>query len=1102
MSHHSAASSSSGRGGGNNSSSSSNLSGGYDGGGRTRAGSGNGIGYGVRSSSRNSFCSSPRSGSGRGDINEVKVRPQRGFDASYGDYDDDQGEDGDVGEDDDDDWDDEAVDIVDDLVGMDDLGIDDEDFWEVSTFPKGRSGAGRPARGANQAYGAAASSSSSSCYFTNSSARRSRRMKPLDVSKELIVLMPGDDPVDKLGLDESELPEFICCMEEACVWEEPENLQDKDHGGHKDVEVPEGTQVIVPDVTVVEDPAREARATLGKEKDKDKDRLKRAASHARGKGNFVLGRMGESVAGTSYTSYEIESDDEDFLAQLRARDSKVAVAKTGSGGRNVVKPIGVDSKVAASFEDEHFCNMLVALEREFELARSFAPGRAETDAARARCVECMETSTRMLELVDATGMTPVKTLDRLERLLQEKDEQSTLAPASGLMTRAGHPGAGASPRAFGDVDALETGSDHGKPPGGQGGRPLHEQEIPCFSRDQVEALLPLAKALPVLVRVYNASQAAGGTESSSSNSSSSSTDRSSSGGGGSSSSGGDGGTLGRADSEAEDQQALTLTLTEPLLQRVHAYWAQKRASRKASLLRCYHTYIMENWTQQKDVLPVLPEDMDPAALLSAHDQLSRLRRDLDRARLIMDRVRRREKLKRDLVRTAGDALSAYVDELPVVEDGPEEPPRSLTMALSRQPRAAKQLAVEKLAGRGSREPLRDDLDFDENVLPFSLEDVNYDLLELPSPPSPAQLHVGAASASRRNSFDEFCYNESQRGSMRSRRFVQQPSPMGNSAATGWTGDEDHLLLLGVAACGVGRWTEIREDFLLARNSAQMNQRFTRLARRRCVLVKITGNSSAAAAKRAALKAEDSEDDDGEYTEVRTAFMTQHEIAAARSKLPPILVEMLEKYTEDGVWESIALRHLFDTQSKEKRCGRPQKYPLPIPIPKHLQNGGWQSRKRSLVQRPSTLVPGWQPGAGGGYGVRVGSFHASPSPYPLHIAVTAYQPSAPTRKGRPRKYSRLDNDEDDDEDDDAAWEVHALVRRKKEEQDTMRSERAKARALVPVEGIAVSHGGLAPGSSAQHLWSEGKTKRRRGRPPKQQSDENDEAPRKSHFRNKS
>jgi hypothetical protein len=83
-----------------------------------------------------------------------------------------------------------------------------------------------------------------------------------------------------------------------------------------------------------------------------------------------------------------------------------------------------------------------------------------------------------------------------------------------------------------------------------------------------------------------------------------------------------------------------------------------------------------------------------------------------------------------------------------------------------------------------------------------------------------------------------------------------------SSFCSWEVDEDKLLLLGVAACGMGRWREIREHFGLLRNSAQMvrteisedafilstlfyfivtfiqmlsmsqNQRFTRLAKRR------------------------------------------------------------------------------------------------------------------------------------------------------------------------------------------------------------------------------------------------------------------------------
>jgi hypothetical protein len=520
---------------------------------------------------------------------------------------------------------------------------------------------------------------------------------------------------------------------------------------------------------------------------------------------------------------------------------------------------------------------------------------------------------------------------------------------------------------------------------------------------------------------------------------------------------------------------------------------------------------MENWrVPTTDALPAIPEDKDVPGLVAAHGKLLRLRRDLDRARLIVDRVRRREKLKRELVRVAGDALEAHLSSLAVDdnEEVQEQPSKKDANQAKQQHddandgnnrggRAAKAEAKEKLANTGSAhnlfiktsiDPELDD-EFDESVLPFTLDEVNYEQLEIPPTPS---LSFGVGGFGRDHDGDK---GSGRQGLAARNRFSAQLSPVGSAVVSGWTGDEDHLLLLGVAACGVGRWTEIREDFLLGRNSAQMNQRFTRLARRRCMLVKITGSSSAAAAKHASSSKgssskqqdDDSEEDDegGEYTEVRTAFMSASDVQQARSKLPLILVKMLEKYDEDSVWESIALRHLFDTQSKEKRCGRPQKYPLPIPIPKHLQNGGWQTRKKNLVQRPSTLIPGWQPGSGGGYGVGVGTYQPpnQSSTQRGYIANTA----PPRPRGRPRKkrsrYSRGNDssdgdsdsdDEDDDDDDDESEEQEdqaVVAQRRKEEQDQLREERLRARALASTEDLTQ----LSKNTSSNSLASLGRKK---------------------------
>ena len=193
--------------------------------------------------------------------------------------------------------------------------------------------------------------------------------------------------------------------------------------------------------------------------------------------------------------------------------------------------------------------------------------------------------------------------------------------------------------------------------------------------------------------------------------------------------------------------------------------------------------------------------------------------------------------------------------------------------------------------------------------------------------------------------------------------IQQLSQFYNSLGShgGWTSDEDKLLLLGVATSGVGKWTEIRDDFMMKRNSAQMNQRFARLAGRRSVYVDINepdkydkGDDQAGSKAPTPATATPNLQDD--YKTVRTRFMSADEEKQARCKLSPNVKQMLEEFSEDKIWECIAIRHLHDTQSKGKKCGRPQKYPLPIPIPKYMQKGAWVNHRHLLIERPGSFTP--------------------------------------------------------------------------------------------------------------------------------------------------
>jgi len=185
-------------------------------------------------------------------------------------------------------------------------------------------------------------------------------------------------------------------------------------------------------------------------------------------------------------------------------------------------------------------------------------------------------------------------------------------------------------------------------------------------------------------------------------------------------------------------------------------------------------------------------------------------------------------------------------------------------------------------------------------------------------------------------------------------YVQARGPRLASASIGisgaWSSTEDKLLLLGVATSGVGRWTEMREDFLLKRNSAQMNQRFTRLAGRHSVFTELGAQQSDTNAelKFKQLKLKD------DYKDVRTKPVCADEEKELLEMLPEAVAEMLENFSEDTIWDSIAIRHIMDSQAQEKRSGRPQKYALPIHIPRHMQHGNWINYRDLIIDRPNEV----------------------------------------------------------------------------------------------------------------------------------------------------
>ena len=766
--------------------------------------------------------------------------------------------------------------------------------------------------------------------------RRSRRMRPIDGNKELIVLMPNDDPISKLQLEKNEIPEFVYCLEEKFDWVlEDEKLAEgegfgKGHGGrggesHASVPLPEGAEVHVP----------ESRVNEAHYKSLQKKQVP-----------FVLPPMGSEGRSSLYASYDLDNDDEDFLKAWTTGKPLVMLNNESHSGFVVLKNGSIKSRKGLAsggggsvpLNEMALGEMLVGFEREYELLKGSASMRSEINDAKFKCQEYMNSCSELADRAESFkgGREEIAALEKDFSVHQERvdiwharlDRSNSLVSLRSVKSDMS--------------DSVQNDDEKSIRPNVQ----PDLTELPIVTWEELEATLSAEWACKLVARIYRVFYPHSDT------------------------------TAKRTAQEDE-------LLLRPYLILVYEYWLNKRSARRSSLLRCYHNFIMENWKPQS-VLPMLSEDRNTEDLLKAHTQLVKLRHDLDRARLIMDRVRRREKVKKELVRVAGDTTDDFIRTLKIVNsDAKDSKELSVDVKFEktggktkesnnvRQPRAAKALALVKLDSNSSvpsesAAPIvSSDSGFDSDIIPFALEDCDYDKLELPANSSsfgvagsvetlPSRDSRSAAGSAQGYYSD---YDPRRANQRNPSKYNPASSPQGN-AGTGWTADEDRLLLMGVASCGVGRWTEIREDFLLARNSAQMNQRFTRLARRRCVLVKINSNAS---------NKRGNGEDTPEYTEVRTAFMSQQDVHNARSKLPPLIISMLEEYSEDNIWESIALRHLVDMQSKDKRCGRPQKYPLPIPIPKHLQNGGFMSRRKNIIQRPSELGYNWK-----GRGVAAGA----------------------------------------------------------------------------------------------------------------------------------
>ncbi|CAN0187013.1 unnamed protein product, partial [Ectocarpus sp. 8 AP-2014] len=118
--------------------------------------------------------------------------------------------------------------------------------------------------------------------------------------------------------------------------------------------------------------------------------------------------------------------------------------------------------------------------------------------------------------------------------------------------------------------------------------------------------------------------------------------------------------------EEEEEEEDRAAVSDNQLLDVFRYWAKKREAYGGPMLRCFHPFIMKLWRRMEDPVREAEdqeEGKDPHASPEAFDTLKSFRQDLDKARLVVDCVKRREKLKRSAIRFANAYWKIFDDTM-------------------------------------------------------------------------------------------------------------------------------------------------------------------------------------------------------------------------------------------------------------------------------------------------------------------------------------------------------------------------------------------------------------------------------------------------------
>ena len=515
--------------------------------------------------------------------------------------------------------------------------------------------------------------------YGSATARRSRRSRPLDPTKELVVILPKHDPTDKVDISAHEVDEFNSAMEEVLELDLADEGTNDEHNlldntNHDEALAHEGMEVFIPAVV---DISKENRKKFSKI----------LPSNIKLDNKYKLPTMGHVINGSKYNDYEADSDDEEFLISI----TKLAKRTTS----------------ASAFSVTVFESMIAALERELETSKILLPSILETEDHRALCQNSLDMSNKVLSLANSyIKSNDNKLVKQIQNVAGESDKNSGENSLLGTLRRSsshnslsgtdhtkhedtasnGYGRAAATTAAvavaflcgnsISKADLTNTESREYKTYFGVS-RPSLETDpflFPYYSVDQLKKLVTKERVNIILRGIV-------------------------------------------AENSEIDNAEMNYLITQ-----VYNYWLQKRSRRRVSLLRCYHNFIMDNW-QQMDSLPRLVEDTDSKQLEQSRNVLLKLRRDLDRARLIVDRVRRRERLKRDIIRINNEYnnddsgvnpnFSYQLEELSVEEVAPSVVPGYNNSRTKKRIVKSKKQKIDIVSSSDEEDLINDDDDDEE-----------------------------------------------------------------------------------------------------------------------------------------------------------------------------------------------------------------------------------------------------------------------------------------------------------------------------------------------------------------------------------------------------